>query len=109
MANSNTLIEFEGEPITLSLDADSAAEDTVDASGFATKRGVIVTGEVNSQAFALLVRVQRAPNGLFLDLVIDQSLAALDTRVGAMNLTSRSHPAPAEDAIDTAILAAAQA
>lgn len=110
MANTNTVIDVAGlPPITLSSDMDAAAEDTVDASGNPTKRAVILTGEANSQVVAILVRIQKAPNGIFLDLVLDESLATVDTRMGSTNLSGRSHPSPTEDAIDTAILAAAQA
>ena len=93
--------------VTVSLDADSAVADEVDPGLAGDKRALVLNFSVNGQACVMLVRLQTATNGLFVDLVVDQSLAALDTRVGAMNLSGRSHPAPQEDAIDTTILVAA--
>lgn len=103
---STTAIDVAGVPaITLTVDGVVAVCSNADVSGNGTKRVAIVGAELDSgHAVHLGVRIQRASNGLFIDIVTGSSLANLDTRFGAMSLTGISHPSPTEDAIDTAAL-----
>lgn len=110
MALDSTTFQIAGLPqITLTLDATAPVAKATDVGTLASKRAAVLTCTVNGQAVALLVRVQRAPNGLFLDLVAAESVVALDTATGNMDLSAEvpSHPSPEEDAVDTAVLAAA--
>lgn len=93
-------------PVILSLDGTSAAvDDTHFSSGH--KGAAVIACVVSGQAVNLLVRVQKASNGLFIDIVASDTVTNLDTAVGSMDFSGRSHPSPTEDAVDTAILAAA--
>lgn len=107
MAETNSVLPLGGRPVVLSLDADVAVAEELDAGSSGSKRAAVLSCTVNAQAVFMLVRIQEGPNGLFLDIVADSSLANVVTRVGNMELDGRSHPSPIEDAIDTAVLAAA--
>lgn len=96
-------ISMAGIPsLVLSVDGDSGSVAQVDSGLVASKRAALVTCTVNGQAVYLLVRVQRASNGLFVDLVADESLSALDTRLDALDLSTAvpAHPSPDRDAVD---------
>lgn len=108
-ANTNSALSMAGLPVVLSVDGDSAAVDELDPGTSATKRAAVVGFDVHGRAVVVLVRIQRASNGLFIDLVGDNTIGEVTTRTTAMNLSGRSHPAAAKDAIDTAILTAAAA
>lgn len=100
MATDHTTFQIAGLPqITLALDGTAAAVEATDAGSLASKRAAVLSCTVNGQA----------PNGLFLDVVAAESVAALDTAAGNMDLSAEvpSHPSPEEDAVDTAVLAAA--
>lgn len=107
MAEATSSISLGALPLVVSIDADTAVAEAADAGTSAFKRAVVLSCEVNAQAVFLLVRVQDGPNGLFVDVVADQSLAAVDTRMASLDLNGISHPSPTEDAIDTAVLVAA--
>lgn len=66
---------------------------------------VISCTTVDGYPFVLLLRVQNATNGLFIDVIGEASIGELTTRVTAMTITGSSHPSTAKDAIDTAVLA----
>lgn len=109
-ANTNSVLSMAGlGNVVLSVDADSAVVDELDASGKASKRAAVIACAVSGQAVVLLVRLQQSNRGLFLDIVADDTVTDLDTRVGSLNLSGRNHPSPTEDAVDTAILTAAAA
>lgn len=61
---------------------------------------------VNGQEVFILQRLTKSSNGLFVDTLLAESLAALDSAAGAMDLSSGvpSHTAPTEDACDTSAL-----
>lgn len=110
MATDHTTFLVAGLPeVVLALDGTAAAVEATDAGSLASKRAAVLSCTVNGQAVVLLVRVQKAPNGLFLDVVAAESVAALDTAAGNMDLSAEvpAHPSPDEDAVDTAVLAAA--
>lgn len=96
-------------PVHLTVDGTSAAIDGADSAG-ASKRAAVVAFVVSGQAVKALVRVQQAANGLFVDIIPSNSLANLETAVGAIDLsaTVTSHPSPTDDAIDAEAIAAAQ-
>lgn len=107
--NTNSTGTVAGLPaITLSLDGTSAAVDEVNFDS-GHKGAAVIACVVSGQAVNLLVRIEKASNGLFVDLVVSDTVTNLDTAVGSMNFSSRSHPSPTEDAVDTAILLAAAA
>lgn len=95
-------------PVHVTVDGTSAAIDGADSTG-ASKRAAVVSCVVSGQAVVVLVRVQQAPNGLFVDLVPSNTIGNLETAVGSMDLSATvpSHPSPADDAIDAAAIAAA--
>lgn len=81
------------------------------AHGLRGKTGWVGKCTVNGQEVFLLLRLQDAPNGLFLDVLASDTAANLDTLAGSLDLatvTSSTHPSPTEDACDTALIADAQ-
>lgn len=77
--------------------------------GLVGKRAMVLQWEVNGQEVDVLVRAQKVGNGVWVDLVASDTVNNLGTAVGAMDLSgdATGHPAPTEDAADTAVLAAA--
>lgn len=108
-ANTSSSLPMAFGRVHLSVDGDSATVDELDTGSRPDKRAAIVNLVVHDRPVVLLVRLQHANNGLFVDVVADATIGEVDTRTGAMSLTARSHPSPTEDAVDTAILAAAAA
>lgn len=96
-------------PIVVSLDGTTATVDEVDPGTNAHRRDVVVACVVSGQAVNLLVRVTSSANGEFIDIVAGSTTSNLQTNVGSINFSGRSHPAPTADAIDTAIMVAAVA
>src|SRR5690606_21421910 len=81
---------------------------TDDGSGSSSKRAKVVKlSDGTGKELVLLLRVQRAPGGLFVDVIGDASVAALTSRVIDLEITGVDHPSPTKDAVDTAVLAAA--
>lgn len=109
-ANTSSALQLSGiGEIRLSLEGTTPTVDELDPGTNAYKRAAVVACVVSGQAVKILVRVQKASNGTFLDLCVSDTDANLSSLVTAMNLSARSHPSPTKDAIDTAILAAAAA
>lgn len=73
------------------------------------RRDLVWSASLGEQPVILMARVTRGANGVFLDLQLATTVAELDTAVAAMALASSvpAHPAPAEDAVDTAALVTA--
>jgi len=97
--------------IVTTVEGSSGAELAADDAthGLIGKRAVISQFTVGAQEVDVLLRIQETNGGMFIDLVVAATVAALDTAVGSMSLATANHPAPAEDAADTAILVAAAA
>lgn len=96
-------VSLAGVPsLVVTADVTTASVVAIDSGLVASKRAVLVLMEVNGQDVYLLVRFQRATNGTFLDLVGAESLAALDARLDALDLSAAvpAHPSPARDAVD---------
>jgi hypothetical protein len=92
-------------PVTFGTNADTTAVTRIDSNTVTGKRAFLVHMVVNSQDVYMLVRLQRASNGMFLDLVADSSAANLDAQITAMDFsaTSIGHPSPTRDATDDAL------
>lgn len=105
----STSLRVAGLPgrVFLSATGTSAAV-APDTAGNATKRAAVVAAVVSGQAVKVLVRVQQAPNGTFVDLVFSDTLGNLTTAVGAMDLSTAvvGHPAPGDDAVDASAIVA---
>lgn len=98
--------------VVFSQDADGSIHVQQDpgAVSLTGRTAHVFYGTVNSQPVYAYVRVSKASNGLFVDLVMDESVSTLSTRLGALDLatvTSSAHPAPTDDAVDSAIITAA--
>lgn len=107
-ANTSSALRMAGVgEVRFSLEGTTPTVDEIDPGTNAYKRAAVVACVVSGQAVKLLLRVQKASNGLFIDACVSDTDANLSTLVNAMNLSGRSHPSPTKDAIDTAILAAA--
>jgi hypothetical protein len=109
-AQVQTTLDITRKPVILTAVGKDAAVLATDTGSNANKRAQVVTIDLSDAAettAVLLVRVQDAPNGLFIDIVGEATIGELSTRVSAMTLTGNSHPSTAEDAIDTAVIAAA--
>lgn len=81
-----------------------------DGSGSLVGRRVLVwSASLGEQPVVLMARVSKAPNGVFVDLQLATTVAELTTAVAAINLATSvpAHPAPDQDAVDTAALAEA--
>lgn len=104
-----TGIGISGLPqITITAAGQAVSVLATDPGTLASKRAQVVQfTDVDGRTFVVLVRAQKSPTGFYLDLVAEASIGELTTRVAAMTLTGASHPAPAADAVDTAVLAAA--
>lgn len=90
--------------ITLTVDATSAAVSEVDVGTSSSKRAARIAAVVSGQAVVILLRFEKATNGIFVDAVVSDTTGNLATAVAAMDLSTAvpSHPTPAADAIDTA-------
>jgi hypothetical protein len=109
-ANTSSALALAGVgEVRFSLEGTTPTVDELDPGTNAFKRDAVVACVVSGQAVKMLVRLQKASNGVFVDVCVSDTDANLSTLVTAMNLSSRSHPSPTKDAIDTAILAAAAA
>lgn len=107
-ANTNTQGVVRGlPPLVISVDGTSAVCTDSDFTS-SSKATAVIACVVSGQEVNLLVRVQKAANGLYVDVVTGSTLANLTTNAGSMNLSGRSHPSPTVDAVDTANLTAAQ-
>lgn len=107
-ANTSSSLPMAGiGEVRFSLEGTTPTVDELDPGTNAYKRDAVVACVVSGQAVKMLVRLQKASNGVFVDVCVSDTDANLSTLVTAMNLTARSHPSPTKDAIDTAILAAA--
>lgn len=108
-ATATTSVALGGMPggaVQLTIDGTSAAVEGVDTGNSASKRSAVVSCVVSGQAVVLLVRIERAPNGTFIDLVPSDTVGNLDTALGAMDLSATvpSHPSPTDDAVDAAAI-----
>lgn len=106
-ANTSSSLDMTPKRVHLSVDAVDAVVDELDSGTSASKRAAVVAFKSHERDVVILVRIQDAPNGLFVDIVGDRTIGEVTTRTSAMNLSARSHPSPTVDAIDAAILAAA--
>lgn len=102
------------KPVWVTLEASTAAAIVAADDGahnLTGKTGWVGKCTVNGQEVFLLIRLQEAGNGVWLDVLASDTAANLDTLAGALSLatvTSSAHPSPAEDACDTALILAAQ-
>lgn len=106
-AQTQTAIDVAGLPqVVVTAQAQTASVLATDTGLSGSKRAhVISLTTVDGYPVVLLVRVQHAANGLFIDVIGEATIGELTTRVTAMTITGSSHPSPAKDAIDTAALA----
>jgi hypothetical protein len=89
-----------------SSEAVSALATDDDSAGLRGKRAVVYEFTTGGQTVELLLRVQDAPNGIFVDAIVEfDSVASLTSAVGNMTLTTAGHPSTTEDATDTSVLA----
>lgn len=106
-AQTQTSARMGGLPLlTITTQAQTATVLATDDGSSASKLCHVVScTTVDGHPFVLLVRLQKASNGLFLDVIGEATIGELTTRVTAMEITGGSHPSPTKDAIDTAVLA----
>lgn len=105
-----TRLRMAGLPeVDVTLDGTSVAFTAVDSAGRADKRAAVVAAVVSGQAVKALLRVQRAPNGVFIDIVFSDTVTNLQTATNSLSLstTTVGHPAPVKDSIDQNVLTAA--
>lgn len=101
---TTTQLTMRGLPYTVINTAATSASVVGDGGGAGrAKQAYVVHWVVNGQDVYVLVRLQTAANGLFLDLVAEDSIADLTTRTAALSL-GHSHPSPTKDAIDQAAI-----
>ena len=107
---TTTGLDLAGLPrIMLTVDAATTGDVVVtDAGTSATKRAQVIRTVSNGQTKYVFVRIQRAPNGLWIDEIASETTTALATRILAFDLTTSApgHPSPVNDAIDDAVSAA---
>lgn len=104
--NTADQVTLAGLPgVTFATNADTTGVVRVCSNTVIGKRAFLVHFVINGQDVYMLARLQRASNGLFLDLVADSSAANLDAQITAMDFsaTSIGHPSPTRDATDDAL------
>lgn len=108
-AQTQTPLTMAGVPdLTITCVAQAVEVLATDPGTSSHKRAQVVQiTDVDGREFFLLVRVERAVNGLFLDIVGEATVGELTTRTTGMTITGGIHPTVGEDAIDVAVLAAA--
>lgn len=109
-ATATTSVSLAGLPgghVQLTIDGTSAAVVGEDTGASASKRAAVVSCVVSGQPVVMLVRIERAPNGTFIDIVPSDTVENLSTALGSLDLSSAvpSHPSPADDAVDAAAIA----
>lgn len=104
---STALGQAIGPPVYLTVDAattgDVVASSTDDS--LTGKCAQIVRVVSNGETKFVLVRVQRASNGVFIDTIAAETTTALATRIAAFDLSTAqpAHPSPTNDAVDDAL------
>lgn len=74
------------------------------AHGLLGKRAAVYAVTVNDLDYVVMIRQQEAPNGVFVDVIIESTIANLSSAVTNMTLSTGGHPSASEDAADTAII-----
>lgn len=107
---STSLGQAIGPAVYLTVDAATTGDVVATDAGvtLSNKCGQIVRVVSDGQTKFVLVRVQRASNGLWIDTIAAETTTALATRIAAFDLTSTAtgHPSPVNDATDDALSAA---
>ena len=105
-----TGLDVAGLPrVVLTVDAattgDVVATDTGTLFG---QRAQILRVVSGGETKFVLVRIQRASNGLWIDTIAAETTTALATRIAAFDLTSTAtgHPSPVNDSVDDALATA---
>jgi hypothetical protein len=93
--------------IVVTADVHTAVVLATDAGTNASQRDMVLKWVIDGRDVHVLMRMNMTPSGFYIDLVADNAIGELSTRVTAMALTGQSHPAPARNTIDTATLVAA--
>lgn len=106
-AQTQTAVDVAGlPPVVITAQAQTASVLATDPGTSSSKRAhVLSLTTVDGYPVVILLRVEHASNGLFIDVIGEASIGELTTRVAAMAITGSSHPSPADDAIDAAVLA----
>jgi hypothetical protein len=105
MAQAQANLMTGGRSVILTVEGASISAPVLDTAK-AGRRSAVLAFTVNGQAVRVLLRHQRSADVDYLDLVVDESIGALSTRVAALNLTGRNE-ANAKDYIDASALVAA--
>ena len=103
-ATTSTGIDCAGLPrIVLTVNAATTGDVVcTDTGTLFGKRAQVIRTVSNGQTKYVLVRIQKASNGLWLDEIASETTTALATRITAFDLTSTAtgHPSPTHDAAD---------
>lgn len=103
-ATTSTGIDLAGLPrIVLTVNAATTGDVVcTDTGTLYGKRAQIVRVVSNSETKFVLVRIQKASNGLWIDEIAAETTTALATRIGAFSLasTATGHPSPTHDTAD---------
>lgn len=105
---ANTTVSLGRIPnLVVTADVHTSSVLATDVGSSASKRDVAMKWVINGMDIHVLMRVEQTPSGLFIDLIADNAIGELSTRVTALSITTNSHPTAGRDAIDTATLVAA--
>ena len=87
----------------------SGAFSGQDVSGKGTKRAAVIAAVVSGQAVKILLRFEEARGGVYVDALVQDTLANLTTAVEAMDLSTArpGHPSPVDDAVDASAISVA--
>ncbi len=103
-ATTSTGIDVAGLPrVVLTVNAATTGDVVcTDTGTLYGKRAQVIRTVSNSETKYVLVRIQKASNGLFVDEIAAETTTALATRINAFDLTSTAlgHPSPTHDAAD---------
>lgn len=106
---ATTKLDMAGGPVHLSINGTTVVVEGVDSAGNAAKRSAVISCVVSGQPVVLLLRLQRAGNGEFIDILADNTVGNVDTLLGSLDLSDTvvGHPAPASDSVDDSAITAA--
>jgi hypothetical protein len=103
-ATTSTGIDCAGLPrIVLTVNAATTGDVVcTDTGTLYGKRAQVIRTVSNGETKYVLVRIQKAGNGLFIDEIAAETTTALATRIAAFDLTSTAlgHPSPVNDTAD---------
>lgn len=101
--NTTTAFSLQGlQGMKLSVVGATNADVVTTPTGRGTKVAQVLRLQAGGQKIFVLVRVEQAGGGLFIDGIAAATTTALATAITGFNISGVSHPHPTHDAVDDA-------